>query len=82
MILRFWHQSVDDVKNRLFFHLQFTRNKLPSSKQICFVCNTSRKDDSKSHNFGGLGKCMEDEAAAKLQKCYYQNRIQKIRDLN
>ena len=33
------------------------------------MCNTSRKDASKSHNFGGLGKCMEDRAAAKLQEC-------------
>ena len=55
------------------FHSEtaFTRNKLPSSKQICFVCNTSRKDDSKSYNFGGLGKCMEDGAAAKLQECLF-----------
>ena len=33
------------------------------------MCNTSRKDDSKPYNFGGLGKCMEDGEAAKLQKC-------------
>ena len=33
------------------------------------MCNTSRKDDSKSYNFGGLGKCIEDGAAAKLQEC-------------
>ena len=36
---------------------------------MCFVCSTSRKDDSKSYNFGGLGKCMEDGAGAKLQEC-------------
>ena len=33
------------------------------------MCNKSRKDDSKSYNFGGLGKCMEDGAAVKLQEC-------------
>ena len=31
--------------------------------------NTSIKDDYKSYNFGGLYKCMEDGAAAKLQEC-------------
>ena len=46
------------------FHSEaaFTQNKLPSSKQIYFTCNTSRKDDSKSYTFGGLSKCMEDGA--------------------
>ena len=44
MVLRFWHQSVDDVKSRLLFHVQ------------------------KLYNFGGLGKCMEDGAAARLQE--------------
>ena len=34
-----------------------------------FCVNTSRKDDSKSYNFGELGKCMEDGGAAKLQGC-------------
>ena len=29
----------------------------------------SRKDDCESYNFGGLGKYMEDGAAAKLQEC-------------
>ena len=54
-----------------FFHSEtaYTRNKLPSSKQICFVCNTCRKDDSKSYNFGQLGKCVEDRAAATQQEC-------------
>ena len=33
------------------------------------MCNTSRKDDSKSYNFGGVSKCMENGAAAKLQEC-------------
>ena len=33
------------------------------------MCNTSRKDDSKSCNFGGLSKFIEDGAAAKLQEC-------------
>ena len=33
------------------------------------MCNTSRKDDSKSYNFGGVRKCMENGAAAKLQEC-------------
>ena len=33
------------------------------------MCNASRKDDSKSYNFSGLGKCMEDGAAAKLREC-------------
>ena len=32
------------------------------------MCNTSRKDDSKSYDFGGLGKCVEDGAAAKLKE--------------
>ena len=30
------------------------------------MCSTSRKDDSKSYDFGGLGKCMEGGVAAKL----------------
>ena len=34
-----------------------------------FCVNTSRIDDSKSYNFGELGKCMEDGGAAKLQGC-------------
>ena len=34
------------------------------------MCSTSRKDDSKSCDFDGLVKCMEDEAAAKLQGCF------------
>ena len=42
---------------------------MPSSKQICFVCNTSRKDDSSSYNYGGLGKCMKDGVAVKPQGC-------------
>ena len=33
------------------------------------MCNKSRKDDLRSYNFGGLRKCMEDGAAAKLQEC-------------
>ena len=47
----------------------FTQNKwpsLPSSKQIYFTWSTSRKDDSKSYNFGGLGKCIEDGAGRML----------------
>ena len=32
------------------------------------MCNTPRKDDSKLYNFGGLGKCMENGGAAKLQE--------------
>ena len=34
------------------------------------MCSTSRKDDSKSCDFDGLVKCMEDKAAAKLQGCF------------
>ena len=30
------------------------------------MCSTSRKVDSKSYDFGGLGKCMEGGVAAKL----------------
>ena len=41
---------------------------MPSSELISFVCNTSRKDDSKSYDFCGLCKCIEDGAAAKLQE--------------
>ena len=44
----------------------FTRCKLSTSKQVCFVCNTSRKDDFKSY---WLGKWMDEKAAARLQEC-------------
>ena len=33
------------------------------------MCSTSRKDDSRSYNYGGLGKYMEDGAGVKLQEC-------------
>lgn len=44
----------------------FTRYKLSASKQVWFMCNSSRKDDSKSYL---LGMWMEDKAAARLQEC-------------
>ena len=50
----------------------FTRNKLPSSKQICFVRDHGATRPEKmflSHIIGWLDKCMEDGAAAKLQEC-------------
>ena len=44
----------------------FTQYKLSASTQVCFVCNTIRKNDSKSYL---LGNWMEDKAAARLQEC-------------
>ena len=77
MVLMFWHQSIvcfsmyRSVPSLFHSETVFARKKLPSSKQkqICFVCTTPRKDDFKSYNFVGLGKCMEDRVAAKLQEC-------------
>ena len=80
MVLRFGEHSIDDVKNRLFFHIQncfpFFIQKLRLHEKNChhlnkyILCATRpEKINSKSYNFDGLGKCIEDGAAAKLQEC-------------
>ena len=53
----------------IYRSVPLNRNNLISSKQISFVCNKSRKDNSKSYSFGGVSKCMENGASAKLQEC-------------
>ena len=54
-----------------FFHseISFTQKVYPLSKKRSIVCNTSIENNSKSNNFGGLGKSLEDGAVAKIQEC-------------